>query len=158
MLVISLLLLLSLASALLFLALGSSDIGSLHELSNRAFLLFLVLELHGLPHLVNFALTSALCLLFHVRLLMLGLPLQVVLLESMVIIAHHLPLTPFLETRLVVLGLVPSQEVLKSADILETEVVEAEFKIDQAVVLVEAVNEHAADAFIELVVADVQAE
>ena len=153
------LLFLSLAlSALLLLTLGSSDISGLHELQYGAFLLLGVLELHRLPHFVNFTLAGAFCLLFHVGLLDSRLFLQVMLLEGVVLFAHHLSLAPLLQTGSVVLGLVPPQEVLKTTDVLKAEVVEAKFKIDETMVLVKTVDEHAPNALIELVVADVQTE
>ena len=81
-------------SALLFLASGTSDVRSLHQLQNRAFLLFLVLQLHGSPHLVDFSLASALRLFLHVELLSARLHLKVVLRELLIFISHHLTLAP----------------------------------------------------------------
>ena len=42
--------------------------------------------------------------------------------------------------------------------IFEAEIVAFKFEVDQCVVLVEAVNEHAADSFVKTVVAEVQAQ
>ena len=104
----SLLLFLSL-SALLLLSASPSDICSLHELQNRALLFLLVLELHGFPHFVDLSLARAFCLVFHVTLLLSGLNLEIVLGEGLIFISHHLPLTPFFKTSLVILSLVPPQ-------------------------------------------------
>ena len=113
----SLPLLLLATSLLLLLATGGPDLGRLHELCNEPLLLLGVLHLHGLPHFVDLALASRLGLVLHVRLLLLGLHLQVELGQLLVFLAHLLALAPLLQPRLVVLLLVTAKVVLNCTNL-----------------------------------------
>ena len=86
------------------------------------------------------------------------LGLQVELLEGVVFISHHFALAPLLEPGSVILSLVAPEQILQSANVLQAETIEAEFKIDQRVVLMQAVNELAPDLLVQFIVAEVQTE
>jgi len=119
----SLLLFALLAASLLFLALGASDEGGLHQLSNHSLLVFLVLSHHGLPHFVDFALPSRLRFVLHFELLPNCLFLKIMLSDFLVFISHLLALFPLHESFSVVFGLVASQIVLDLSGLVVTQTV-----------------------------------
>ena len=83
--------------------------------------------------------------------------LEVMLRECVIFSSHHFSLTPLQNTSLIVLGLVPSEQVLQSSDVLETEIIKSEFKVNQRVILVQTVDEHSANILVQLVITKIQA-
>lgn len=106
-------LLLLLASALLlFLSTSASNISRLEQLLDGALLVLSVLNLHGLPHLLDFVRSLRLRLFLHAFLLHGCLLVQVVLRQFSVFVTHGLALTPLTQSVLVVDRLVTPQQVL----------------------------------------------